>query len=125
MLGDKPGWKLRVRAWVERDGEKVLGPRRVELLEHIDRLRSISAAAKQMNMSYRRAWSLVKSINDAAGEALVEVMTGGGGATLTRRGQEAMALYRKIVKRLARAAFEVLVGLLPFSNRTVVIPVRT
>jgi molybdate transport system regulatory protein len=110
MLGDKPGWGLKVRVWVERDGEKVLGPGRVELLGHIDRHRSISAAAKRMSMSYRRAWGLVRSMNAAAGEPLVEVSTGGpggGGATLTPRGKEAIALYQRIVERLARAAAEV------------------
>ena len=79
MLGDKPGWGLKVRVWVEHDGRKVLGPGRVELLGHIDRHRSISAAAKQMNMSYRRAWSLVRDMNEAAGEPLVEATTGGPG----------------------------------------------
>jgi len=107
MFGDKTGWTLKIRVWVERDGQKILGPGRVELLGHIERHGSISAAAKQMNMSYRRAWSLVRSINDEAGETLVEVTTGGssgGGATLTPRGKKAVALYRKIVKRLAQAA---------------------
>ena len=59
MVGNKSRWGLKVRVWVERDGRKVLGPGRVELLGHIDRLRSITAAAKQMGMSYRRAWELV------------------------------------------------------------------
>ena len=72
MFDRSRGWTFKVRVWIERGGEKVLGPGRIELLGHIDRLHSISAAAKQMKMSYRRAWSLVKSINDAAGEALVE-----------------------------------------------------
>src|SRR5262245_41964988 len=110
MLGDKPGWSLKVRVWVERDGRKVLGPGRVELLGHIDRHHSISAAAKQMNMSYRRAWGLVRDMNEAAGEALVELTTGGsggGGAILTSRGREAIALYRRIVDRFAEVAAEV------------------
>jgi molybdate transport system regulatory protein len=62
-----------------------------------------------MNMSYRRAWSLVRDMNEAAGEPLVEVATGGsggGGATLTPRGREAIALYQRIAERLARAAAE-------------------
>ena len=107
MFQDKPGWGLKVRVWVERRGEKVLGPGRVELLGHIDRLHSISAAAKEMKMSYRRAWTLVKSINDAAGETLVELTTGGsggGGASLTPRGREAIRFYRNLVKQLARTA---------------------
>ena len=110
MLGSKPGWGLKVRVWVERNGKKVLGPGRVELLGLIDRHRSISAAARRMNMSYRRAWSLVRDMNEAAGEPLVEVTTGGsggGGAALTPRGKEAVALYEQLVGRLARAAAEV------------------
>ena len=110
MLGNKPGWGLKVRVWVERNGRKVLGPGRVELLGHIDRQRSISAAAKQMKMSYRRAWSLVRDMNEAAGETLVELTTGGsggGGANLTARGKEAIALYQRIVQQLVRSASEV------------------
>src|SRR5215475_12049397 len=107
MLGDKTDWGLKVRVWVERKGKKVLGPGRVELLVHIDRFHSISAAARQMNMSYRRAWSLVRDINEAAGEPLVEVATGGaggGGASLTPRGREAVALYQRITRRATAAA---------------------
>src|SRR5262245_18630251 len=107
MIGNKSGWGLKVRVWVERNHRKVLGRGRVELLELIDRHRSISAAAKRMNMSYRRAWTLVRDMNEAAGEPLVEVATGGsggGGASLTARGQEAVSLYRRLVESLDRTA---------------------
>lgn len=102
-----PTWSLKVRVWVESGGEKVLGPGRADLLGHIDRLHSISAAAKQMGMSYRRAWGLVMSMNDTAGSPLVERTTGGtggGGAVLTARGREALAYYRKLLDALAKAA---------------------
>ena len=78
-----------------------------ELLGQIDQLRSISAAAKRMGMSYRRAWTLVRAMNAAAGEPLVEATTGGpggGGAALTPRGHEAVEFYRKLTEQLARAA---------------------
>jgi molybdate transport system regulatory protein len=107
MFGDKPGWGLKVRVWVERDGRKVLGRGRVELLGLIDRHHSIASAAKQMNMSYRRAWSLVRDINEAAGEPLVEVTTGGpggGGAMLTPRGKKAVVYYERLVNQLALVA---------------------
>jgi molybdate transport system regulatory protein len=109
MSGDKARWGLKVRVWVERGGRKVLGPGRVELLEHIERERSISAAAKKMNMSYRRAWSLVQDMNDAAGVPLVEASTGGsggGGASVTAQGHEAIRLYRDLVSRFDRTAAE-------------------
>src|SRR5262245_38584838 len=109
MIGNKPGWGLKVRVWVERNHRKVLGHGRVELLEQIDRYRSITAAARRMKMSYRRAWTLVRDMNEAAGELLVEVAvggSGGGGATLTPRGKEAIILYQSIVARVASAATE-------------------
>lgn len=100
-------WRLRVRVWVERDGEAILGEGRLELLEWIDRSRSISAAARQVGVSYRHAWVQVQAINRAAGEALVEAATGGaggGGAQLTARGREAVALVRELRDRLRREA---------------------
>lgn len=107
MFADQPGWGLKVRVWVERDGRKVLGRGRVELLGLIDRHQSISAAARLMNMSYRRAWSLVRDMNEAAGEPLVAVTTGGpggGGARLTPSGKRALAVYQRILTRIVRAA---------------------
>src|SRR5262245_15741276 len=103
MLANRSAWSLKISVWVERNGVKVLGPGRAELLNHIDHLHSISAAARQMSMSYRRAWSLVQAINEAAGEPLVEAVTGGsggGGAALTTRGREALAEYQALVARL-------------------------
>jgi molybdate transport system regulatory protein len=102
-----PGWGLKVRVWVERGGAKVLGPGRVELLEHITRERSISAAAKKMSMSYRRAWELVQAMNEAAGEPLVEASPGGtkgGGATVTAAGRRAVELYHDLLNRFRDTA---------------------
>jgi molybdate transport system regulatory protein len=107
MFDRDEGWSARVRVWVERGGRAVLGPGRVELLEQIEQHRSISAAAKGMGMSYRRAWQLVQAVNAAAGEPFVEAAAGGargGGASLTPRGREAVAAYRQLAERLAAAA---------------------
>jgi molybdenum ABC transporter molybdate-binding protein len=92
-------WTVGVRLWVERGGRALLGPGRVELLEGIDRCHSISAAARAMKMSYRRAWLLVQSMNEAAGELLVEAAVGGphgGGARLTPRGRWAASAFRDL-----------------------------
>ena len=107
MLSDKPGWGLKVRVWLERDGRKVLGPGRAELLGLIDRHRSISAAAREMGMSYRRGWELVQAMNEAAGVPLVEASPGGprgGGAAVTDQGREAIRLYRSILTKFGRTA---------------------
>lgn len=100
-------WTVGVRLWLERSGEAILGPGRLELLEAIDRCHSISAAARDLGMSYRRAWLLVDSINRAAGDELVRRQTGGshgGGAELTERGHTAIRVYRELQARVRQTA---------------------
>ena len=98
---------LRPRLRVLCGGEIALGPGRVDLLELIGELGSLRAAAEEMEMSYMRAWSLVKSLNSWFREPLVEVARGGshgGGATLTKAGREVVLLYRGIERDSERAA---------------------
>jgi molybdate transport system substrate-binding protein len=100
-------WRVGVRLWMERSGEAILGPGRLELLEAIERCHSISAAARDLGMSYRRAWLLVESINRASGEELVRRQTGGrdgGGAELTARGHTAIRVYRELQARVEQTA---------------------
>ena len=105
------GWSVGLRVWVERHGKALLGPGRLELLEGIDRWRSISAAARELGMSYRRAWLLVQSINEAAAEPLVEAAVGGtkgGGARLTPSGRRSTEIFRDLQHELRAAAAGVL-----------------
>jgi len=81
-----------------------LGPGKVRLLELIQERGSIAAAARDMGMSYRRAWLLVEESNQLFGEPLVESAAGGaggGGARLTDMGCKAIAAYREIEKDVA------------------------
>ncbi|MSQ50562.1 MAG: LysR family transcriptional regulator [Betaproteobacteria bacterium] len=76
-----------------------MGPGRAALIEHIDRHGSISAAARQMEMSYRRAWQLVEAINGAFSQPLVTTATGGkrgGGAQVTEFGREVAWRFRRM-----------------------------
>ena len=76
-----------------------IGPGKIALLEAIRGTGSISAAARQLGMSYRRAWLLVEQINDALQEPAVTAATGGrqgGGAALTPSGERVIELYRSI-----------------------------
>jgi molybdenum ABC transporter molybdate-binding protein len=112
-MGD---WEVGVRVWVERAGRAVLGEGRLELLEEIGRCRSISAAARQVGVSYRHAWVLVQEVNQAAGEPLVAAATGGkggGGACLTPRGRLAVAVFRDLQNQVRRTAASLLPRLLP------------
>jgi molybdenum ABC transporter molybdate-binding protein len=116
-------WTVGVRLWVERDGQTILGKGRLELLEGIDRWRSISRAARQMGMSYRRAWLLVQGINAAAGDPLVEAVVGGshgGGARLTPRGRVAVRIFRDLQQHVWRTAASALPRLVEQSESTTV-----
>src|SRR5262249_38409206 len=78
-----------------------------QLLEGIDRWHSISAAARQMGMSYRRAWLLVQQINAAAGQPLVIATTGGrhgGGTQLTPQGRWVMRLFGQLQQQVRQTA---------------------
>jgi molybdate transport system regulatory protein len=87
-------------------GEMVLGPGKVDLLEAIGRTGSISAAGRELGMSYRRAWLLVDALNHMFPSVLVAASPGGargGGAKLTDYGRGVAAAYRRVETR-ARAA---------------------
>jgi len=108
------GWSVGLRVWFDRAGQAILGEGRLQLLEGIDCHHSISAAARHMGLSYRRAWELVQSINEAAGEPLVLATTGGkhgGGAQLTPLGGWAVAVFKEMQDKLHQTAAGLLPGL--------------
>ncbi len=83
-----------------------LGPGRVDLLDAIGRTGSIAAAAREMGMSYRRAWTLVEAMNRCFKKPLVAAAVGGrggGGADLTAAGADVVARYRKIEAKASRS----------------------
>jgi molybdate transport system regulatory protein len=79
--------------------ESAIGKGKADLLEAIQRTGSISAAGRDMGMSYRRAWDLVETMNRCFAQPLVTTATGGshgGGAHVTDFGNEALRRYREI-----------------------------
>ena len=100
----KPEASLVLRVVLGRRAS--VGPGKVRLLEAVDRERSISAAARSLDMSYRRAWLLVDAMNRTLRKPVVETSLGGrggGGARLTPLGREVVTAYRRLERR-ARAA---------------------
>lgn len=74
-----------------------IGPGKIGLLEGIERTGSLSAAARALAMSYRRAWLLLHAINEGFHEPVVELSVGGrdgGGTRLTGFGKQLIADYR-------------------------------
>lgn len=83
-----------------------LGPGKADLLEAVDRRGSITAAAKDQGMSYRRAWLLLDEMNRAFTEPVVEASFGGakgGGAKLTPTGRAVIDIYRRVQTKTAAA----------------------
>ncbi len=100
----KPRVQFRLR--ISQGEEIAVGPGKVDLLEAIDAAGSITAAARSLGMSYRRAWLLVDTMNRCFRTPLVEAEAGGkrgGGARLTRLGSEVIERYRRIQRRAERA----------------------
>jgi molybdate transport system regulatory protein len=95
----EPSYKARGKVWVEKGGEVYMGWGRVELLEQIDKLGSIAAAARKMGMGYRNAWLEVEDMNRLAPKPLVIKMLGGAGggqAILTAEGQKIINEYKEL-----------------------------
>lgn len=84
-----------------------IGPGKIRLLEEIDRTGSISAAGRELEMSYRRSWLLVDDLNRCFREPLVASQRGGsrgGGAGLTDFGREVIRRFRAVELAAAGAA---------------------
>ena len=97
------GKQLRVRCWIDVDGERFFGPGRAELLQLIHETGSISKAAKAMGMSYKKAWAMVDGLNAQGQEPYVIAHKGGqkgGGAEVTKAGLKMLAAYQKLSHKL-------------------------
>lgn len=83
-----------------------MGPGKAAMIEAIDRSGSISGAAREMEMSYRRAWQLVDAINTSFAKPLIVTATGGkqgGGAVVSDLGREVAKRFRDMENKASRA----------------------
>ena len=97
-----PGLTLRVLG----RRAAAIGPGKAELIERIGASGSISAAARAMGMSYRRAWQLVEALNHHFREPVIETAIGGrrgGGARVTPFGRAVAALFRQMEEKASSA----------------------
>jgi molybdate transport system regulatory protein len=88
---------FRIRLHIHVGTEHSLGPGKAALLEAIRETGSISAAARSLGMAYRHAWELVDDLNAGFAPGVVETAAGGskgGGARLTRFGEELLRRFR-------------------------------
>lgn len=102
--------KIKSKVWIDIEGEPVFGRGRMQLLKAIERFGSINQAAKEINISYRKAWSYIKIMEDRLGIELVQRQTGGingGGAMLTEDARDFISKYEIIEDKIIQYADEV------------------
>jgi len=106
-----PGSLLQVRSkiWLEIDGEPVFGQGRDTLLRLIQRTGSISAAAKEMGVPYRKAWTYIDAMEKRLGFPLVNRLKGGTGGGTSSLTPQAETLLQKF--DLLQEGFNELVNL--------------
>jgi molybdate transport system regulatory protein len=92
--------KFSYKIWIEYEGKPVLGKGGAQILEQIEKEKSISKAAEKLGMSYRYVWSYLQRIRKALGEPVVETFRGGkmggGGAKLTGLGEKLLDEYKRV-----------------------------
>tara|TARA_B110000483_G_C17722690_1_gene361519 strand:+ start:176 stop:529 length:354 start_codon:yes stop_codon:yes gene_type:complete len=91
-----PGLKLKL---ILQDNATLLGRGKIELLKAIAKEHSLSKAAKSLGMSYRRAWLLIRELNDSMETPVLITQTGGqsgGGSELTETATRLIELYEKL-----------------------------
>ncbi len=95
MSDREPGLQVRSKIWLEMDGEPVFGQGRENLLRLIQKTGSINAAAKEMGISYRKAWTYIDAMEKRLGFPLVARSKGGFGGGESTLSAQAVALLEK------------------------------
>jgi molybdate transport system regulatory protein len=97
-------FSIKLKIWFEKKGQSILGPGRLAILEAINREESLTAAAKECDISFRKAWKLINEINSVLEQPVVITERGGiggGGKTiLTEYGKKLINQYRTIESKL-------------------------
>ncbi len=101
--------ELKPRYRLMRGKEIAFGPGKADLLEAVAETGSIAEAARQLDLSYMRAWSMIKTMNQSFLEPVVAKNRGGethGGATVTEFGHKVLKLYRQLEVKAAKATIK-------------------
>jgi len=100
---------LKFKVWLENtDGESILGNGKFELIDYIDQLGSLKAAADKLGISYRKAWGMLKETEEKLGFALTEKHRGGqhgGNSVLTEEGKELIEAYKELLVEFDEAIY--------------------
>ena len=93
-------FKVKSKFWLEdAEGRPIFGGGKLAILEKIDELGSIKAAAESLGISYRAVWGKIKAAEQRLGSKLVETFPGGGrekGARLTEAAQDLIVMFKEL-----------------------------
>ncbi|HPC03266.1 MAG TPA: LysR family transcriptional regulator [Syntrophales bacterium] len=94
--------EIKHKIWLEQDGKVIFGKGRDVLLKAIDECRSLNAAARKLNMSYRAAWGRLRASEERMGIKLVEKDPSGKGMHLTEDARRLIAMFEKTDGKISR-----------------------
>ena len=92
---------VKSKVWIEIGGLPFLGEGRRNLLGKIEENGSIAQSAKDLGISYKKAWSYIRNMEDRLGSTLVEKQVGGkggGGSRLTSKGKALIKKYDQLLE---------------------------
>jgi molybdate transport system regulatory protein len=95
--------KATYKIWLSKNDEKVFGQGPYELLRRVEGTNSLHQAAYQMNMSYNKAWRLIRLMEKRLGFPLLDKKIGGqsgGGSRVTLGAKEFMTTYERFQKEV-------------------------
>ncbi|MFZ4427084.1 MAG: winged helix-turn-helix domain-containing protein [Saprospiraceae bacterium] len=102
ILNNPTDFTIGGKLWIMGGEERFFGPGRIELLENIEKTGSINKAAKAMNMSYKKAWEMIHSMNKQTNMPMVITFTGGkegGGAEITNEARALITYFKAMHQR--------------------------
>ncbi|NRD18642.1 LysR family transcriptional regulator [Winogradskyella eckloniae] len=91
--------EIKSRLWIEKEGKPFIGFGRINLLKQVDKTASISAAAKTLKMSYKKAWNLLNEIETLAEQPVLVKNIGGkngGGTQVTDYGKSLILQFETL-----------------------------
>ncbi len=114
--GTSPRLDIRSKIWLEIDGEMFFSRGRMELFRTIERVGSINRAARDLGISYRKAWGHIKAMEERVGVPLVITQVGGsegGGSSLTPEADRLLKKYNSLekgIEKMLNGRFEKIFG---------------
>jgi molybdate transport system regulatory protein len=99
--------QIRSKVWLEKDGRLCFGAGRARILRAVERTGSLNGAAADLNMSYRHAWSSIRTAEERLGRALLLRRRGGkrgGGAVLTAYAKRLLNRFEALDARIEEEA---------------------